>query len=461
MGQGECSNSMPCLGRLACRFAIGNFLMRRRVKLVLGGLTLLGVGLSILAPYAWSRYQLRAAERALHRYDIGAAREHLEQSLGKWPGNSRALFLAAQTARRLDDCAEAERRLAEYEHRQGVTEEGRLEWLLLGIQQGDLGGQDSRLESLVQANDPATPLLLEALAKGFMNVARWNRMISCLDMLLKREPTNAPALVLRGKAWEGLHNPERALQDYERAVDLDPASREARLRLADTLQRLGRVREAVAHFELLLQCRPGDSAVLLGLARCRFDSHELDQAGELLDILLAAQPDHVAALVDRGRLALCRGQAADAEEKLSRAAALAPWHREAHRLLFSCLQTQGKSIETEACRTRLRELQASDNQMGRLALRYRNSPRDASIRFDLAKWAMQNGREQDGVRWLFATLLVDPQHGAAHSAVADYFQRIGQPWRSAEHRQLVGGEGGQRSTLEAVSNTHRLAPVPP
>jgi tetratricopeptide (TPR) repeat protein len=340
--------------------------------------------------------------------------------------------------------------LGEYEQRRGVTAEGRLEWLLLGVQQGDLGGQDSHLESLVHANDPATPLILEALAKGFMNVARWNRMISCLDMLLKRQPGNVPALILRGKGWEGLHNSERALEDYERAVDLDPESREGRLRLADTLQRLGQVRVALAHYELLRQRQAGDPAVLLGLARCRFDSHDLDQAEELLNILLAAKPDHVAALVEQGRLALCRGQAADAEEKLSRAAALAPWHREAHRLLLSCLQTQDKGRQAEKCQVRVRELQASDSLLGRLSLRYRNSPRDASVRFELAKWAMQNGREQDGLRWLFATLIVDPQHGQAHQVLADYFEHNGQTRRSAEHRRRANGEDRQRFSIARV-----------
>src|SRR5262249_49165306 len=200
-----------------------------------------------------------------------------------------------------------------------------------------------------------------------VNVARWSRMLTCLDLLLKREPTNSPALILRGKGWESGHSLERAVQDYGHAVELDPASHEGRLRLAETLQRLGRVREAVAHYELLRQQQPGNPAILLGLARCRFDSHELQQAEELLDTLLAAQPDHVDALVERGRLALCRGQVADAEEKLSRAAALAPWHREAHRLLHRCLETLGKNTQAEQCQARLRELQASDCQAGRLS----------------------------------------------------------------------------------------------
>lgn len=426
--------------------------MGRHARLMLGGLVLLGAGFSILALYAWSRYQVSAAERALQRYDLEAARDHLERGLGNWPGNSRVLLLAAQTARRLDNCAEAERLLTDHERRQGPTEAAKLEWLLLGVQQGEHAEQEAYLRSLVDAKHPAAPLILEALAKGFMNVSRWSRMRSSLNLLLEREPENIPALILRGKGWDGVHNPERAVEDYQRAVDLLPTTGEGRLRLAETLQRLGRVREAVAHFEFLRQREPGNPAVLLGLAHCRFESHELEQAEMLLDDLLAAQPDHVAALVERGRLSLCRGQRADAVEKLSRAAVLAPWHREAHRLLDRCLETLGKSTLAEKCQAQLRDLEASDRQAGRLSLRYRHSPRDASVRFDVAMWALQNGREPEGVRWLFATLLVDPRHARTHAALADYFERTGQPRRSAEHRRLATGQADDFSMRDSVAH---------
>jgi tetratricopeptide (TPR) repeat protein len=411
--------------------------MSWHAKWVLGGLALLGLALGILAPYTWSSYHLRAAEQALQSYDLGAASEHLRQSLAWLPGNTRILFLEAQTARRLGACAEAEKRLLEYQRRQGTTEESRLEWLLLGVQQGDLGGHVRELQSVVDAEHPAAPLILEALAKGFLNVSRGSEMLTCLNRLLEHEPRNTLALALRGKGWEELHNPERALQDHERAVELDPVSYQARLGLADTLQRLGRIREAIAHYEILRQQQPRNPDVLLGLERCRFDSYELEQAKELLDILLAAHPDHIAALVERGRLALSRQHAAGAEEALSRATALAPWHREAHRLLLNCLQLRGKSAEAANCQARIRELAASDSQLGQLSLRYRNSPRDPAVRFELARWSLQNGREQDSLRWLFRTLLVDPRHGPAHAVLADYYQRSGQPRRSAEHRRLA------------------------
>src|SRR5207248_3243068 len=173
----------------------------------------------------------RIAQGALRKYDLEAALRHLERSLDTWPRNTRALLLAAQTSRRLDNCADAERRLVEYERRRGVTAEGYLEWLLLGVQQGDFDGQIRYLESLVDAEHPAAPLILEALAKGSMSVSRSNAMLSYLSRLLDREPDNAMALLLRGKRWQSLHDPEGALGDYVRVLEFVPTSTVGWLRI--------------------------------------------------------------------------------------------------------------------------------------------------------------------------------------------------------------------------------------
>src|SRR5262249_44817678 len=155
------------------------------------------------------------------------------------------------------------------------------------------------LQSLVDQEHLDALLILEALAKGYLNTFRWSDTMGCLDRLLAQQPAHVPALILRGKGWEGLRNPEKALESYQQAVDLDPESGEAQLGLAETLNRLGRPREAVSRYEFVRQRESGDATVLLGLARCHFDSAELAEAEQLLDALLARQPDHVTGLVER------------------------------------------------------------------------------------------------------------------------------------------------------------------
>src|SRR5262249_52411207 len=159
--------------------------------------------------------------------------------------------------------------LTEYEEHEGVTPESQLEWLLLGVQQGDSAGQERYLQSLVDREHPASDQILEALAKCCLNTWRWPDMIHCLKLLFERRPGDLRARGWRPKGGEGQHNPEAALADYRKAVERDPASAAAHLGLAETLNRLGHNREAIEHYEVVRRRLPGSTAALLGLARCR------------------------------------------------------------------------------------------------------------------------------------------------------------------------------------------------
>jgi tetratricopeptide (TPR) repeat protein len=402
---------------------------------MLVGALLLVLGLSTLLRYLAGQSHLGAAERALKNHDLHTAQERLEKSLRQW-STARGRFLAAQTARRRDACADAERLLKRLEDTHGHSPQSELEWLLLGVQQGDLA-HERHLQALVDQNDPGATLILEALAKGYMNTLRWSEMVNCADILLEQDPDHALGLVLRGRGFEGLRLMDRALADYQRAAELAPECDEARLALMELLSRLGHWPDAVAHGEVLRGRLPDNTAVLLTLARCRFDNGELDEARRLLDALLAKEPAHTAALLEKGLLALHRDQPAEAEKSLDAAVAFAPWHRRAYQLYQRCLEIQGKKEPAARYRQRLDELHARDWLGGQLWLRLRASPRDPVVRCELGKWCLENGEEQLGVRWLFTALLLDERHQATHAALADYFQRTGQERRAAHHAEIA------------------------
>ena len=52
----------------------------------------------------------------------------------------------------------------------------------------------------------------------------------------------------------------------------------------------------------------------------------------------------------------------------------------------------------------------------------------------LREWAVRNGQPEEEVAWLSEILRDQPRHHAAHAAFADYFDRAGQPRRTALHR---------------------------
>ena len=412
---------------------------RRLVVWTVASAALAGLGVAIAWRLVWPALALSAAERALRRHDPASARARLDRYLDRWPGDLRALFLAAQAARRSDACADAERLLTAFEKASGPTDASRLEWTLLGAQQGDFAGQEDRLRSWVDRNHPDAAAILEALAKGYQASYRWREAVAAASRLLERSPDHVPALLLRGTIWDQLRRTDDAAQDFRRAVALAPESAAAHAALAGFLNRHGHTREAIYHYELARRSRPADAAALLGLARALADAAELDEAQRRLDDLLDADPDNADGLVERGRLALRRGQPAEAEPFLARAVRVAPWHRDGQRLHLDVLKELKRKEAVSQGEARLAELKAEDGTSGRLKLRAHDNPGEIGVRLELWRWSLRNGQAEEGLSWLWEILRVDPRNAAAHAAVADYFDRAGQPRRAALHRAAVSG----------------------
>src|SRR5262245_15954578 len=294
------------------------------VLVVVTGLGLLGLAARFLAVPLWATHHLRAAQAALDRFDFDEARGHLDRALRLSPEGA-AHLLAAQAARRAGDPDGAAGHLRAAGRLPGVSRDGlALEHALLTAQRGDLADVEVPLRARLRGDGPEAPLILEALAEAYRAAGRLDETLACLDDLLRRRPDHHPALAARGRLWADLKQWDRAAADYKRALDLRPEADETRLGLAGALDRQGRALEAAGQFECLRRRLPGRAEVVLGLARCRQDLAEPDEAERLLDALLAEQPRHAEALVERGRVALRKGQPDRAEGWFREAVALAP-----------------------------------------------------------------------------------------------------------------------------------------
>lgn len=413
---------------------------RRLLAWTLAGLTFLGLVLALVWFAILPAVAIGRAQAALRGNDPAGALPRLERYLARWPNDSGALLLAAQAARRSDGCADAERFLSASEQGSGPTDASRLEWALLGAQQGDFAGNEKRLQSDVDSNHPGAPLILEAIAKGYDASFRWPEALAALDQLFARVRDHVPGLLLRARIQSRMRRLDKAEVDLRRAVDRAPESAQAHAALANVHQSLGHTREALYHFGAAQRYGSGDATTLLGIARALIDAAELDQAQDRLDDLLAADPNHVEALVERGRLALRRGKPAEAEPFLARASREAPWHREGHQLHLAALKELGRSEEARRCEDRLAALKAEDAIGGPLKLRARNTPADVDVRWRLWLWSERNGLLDEGFAWLTEILSRDPRHSQAHTALAEHFGKVGQPRRAALHRAAASDE---------------------
>jgi tetratricopeptide (TPR) repeat protein len=411
----------------------------RRQRLLAAVLLASTIGVVVLfvaKPVLAYRYH-RSARQALQSHDLRRALTRLEQSLAYQPNDARVRLLAAQTARRLDRYEEAARHLTVYEQIRHADVISEREWFLLGVQQGDLAGQERTVRSLAERNPDEAPLVLEVLGKGYLNSFCWPDAIECLTAALKKRPTQVFARVLRARAYEGLRLAEPALADYRQAVDEAPQCFEARLGLAVALQQGGFNREAIAHFEFLHGQAPDEPMVLLGLARCRFENHDLELAQSLVHRVCERHADFVPGVVEAGRLALYQQRWAEAERMLLQAQTLAPAHLETHRLLEAYFEARGEEAKRAAQHERLQEIHVSDRQLVRLLNRCRDFPKDPRVRYDIGQWKQEHGDEPDGLRWWFSSLFVDEHFAPTHEVLAAYYERTGQaPW-VAYHRQRI------------------------
>ena len=105
-----------------------------------------------------------------------------------------------------------------------------------------------------------------------------------------------------------------------------------------------------------------------------------------------------------------------------------------YQLRFAGVKGLKQSDDFTKCRAKLDDFARDDAVGGPLKLRARDNPTDAAVRMELWAWALRNGEQEEGVAWLTEILRRDPKHAAANQALADYFERSGQPRRAAQHR---------------------------
>jgi predicted Zn-dependent protease len=405
-------------------------------------IALLSLALVLLAVWGgrqgWALYHFEAAEKAVAQRQFREAADHLRKCLLVWPDDPETNLLAARTARRAGLLDEAAGRLAACERLPVPTRDLVLESFLLHAQQGRLTAQEEHdLSTLIGQNDPAAPLILEVLAPYYIYQYRLGSALQSLQRWIELQPRAVPAYVWRAQVLQGMGKQADAAKDCRTALDLDPDCDEARLLLANLLVVTQHMDEAAGHFERLRQRQPQDPAVILGLARCRFHAGQTKEAEQLLQALLDDHPGQVAALRERGHIALETGHAAEAEKWLLEALKGDPHDRDSLQLLYRCLEALDRP--DEAART-LEKMKVIDDDLQRLQELVRQvgeMPQNAALRCEAGLICLRNGQEEEALRWLLGALQVDPRHAAAHQALADYYERIGKPDLAAHHREIT------------------------
>lgn len=406
----------------------------------------IGAGAVVLAAAAawWSfdhaqyRHHYREARRALAAQDADLARLHLDRCLA-WPGaEPEVRLLAAHAARLSGDYEAAEAQVAACEKLAATPPaDVQRERALLQVQQGDFRGYIDYLQSSADGQEPP-PDVLEAMAHGLQATLFFDQAAMCLQRLLAQEPDHVRAHLLAGDILLRKRHAEPALHEFQAAVEQLPDAFQPRLRLAECLLELGRVRDAAAHLEALHARYADRPELMLAEARVAVYRANPNEAREILHRLLAAHPDRVDALVTLGRLEFRQGAPQRGLPWLEHAVALHPDHPEAWEALARCHGAVGDADAEKRCLAEFDRASRALGEVTRLIVRVmQEQPDDVNLRIDVARRYERLHEPVKAIQWRFCVLHLDPAHGPSHRALARLFDETGQPHRAARHRALA------------------------
>ena len=393
------------------------------VVVVLG---LAAVGLKWVSPNLRFWYHLRAGRSELARYHNPQAIRHLQECLDFRSHDPGTLLLAARAARRARSYPECEQLLAKYQEARGLDEAVSLEQFLLAAERGvDRAAQ--QCWSRVEKRDPDTPLILEALARGYLRQYRLGQAHLCLERWLELEPENAQAHYLEGLLQlDYAHARGPAEVSYRRAVELDPEHEEARLGLAVTLINDKNFAEAVEHLEYVRQRQPDNLSVQVGLAECQEGLGHEEEAARLLDRVLEVQPQMPSALAVRGRIALDQGDLGTAETRLRQAIASNPGDPRPRYNLVVVLNQCGKQEEARQCEKDLKQLEEDHKRFHEIIMQeLAQRPQDPALHCEAGQLLLRGGQVEEGLRWLQSALRLDPNYAPAKKTLEEFRNKTG------------------------------------
>jgi tetratricopeptide (TPR) repeat protein len=133
------------------------------------------------------------------------------------------------------------------------------------------------------------------------------------------------------------------MQDLQRAAALDSFDSSLQMRLAKRAMENSQPEKAEAAWKRAIQIDPANPAPREGLLRFLLDQSRFDEAYDLTEASLKYVPKDANLLIDRGLLALRRGQADEAIASWNKALALDPNQVLAHFYLAGELDREGKA----------------------------------------------------------------------------------------------------------------------
>lgn len=179
-------------------------------------------------------------------------------------------------------------------------------------------------------------------AKSLHQAGKFDEAIPIYEQLEKEDPGNAEVHFLLGAANSKTGQSQKALAEYQTAVELDPKLDKAWQQIGFVLLNRSDWKGAENAFLRALEISPNSGPSLDGLAQTYLISQQSDKAEQTYQRLLQIEPNNVQAVYNLGQLILARKDFATARGYFQKAIQINPNYAEAHNNLGAIYLEEGK-----------------------------------------------------------------------------------------------------------------------
>jgi tetratricopeptide (TPR) repeat protein len=287
-----------------------------------------------------------------------------------------------------------------FEHAQAVTRGNYVAYTNLGLAYNKQKKWDVAISYFERAL-AVQPRSAEALGHMGLALARIGRVdeaIKALSKAIEIYPDSIQGHNNLGVALKR-RDPDRAIEHFRRAAELDPDLAEARINLAAALLDKGQADEARRYFDEAVAIDPTAAPTHFRMASVFLDRGDLDRATAELEKVLAVEPSHMDAHNSKGVVKLRKGDLDGAIAEFRWVLSREPEHADAHSNLGTALYRKGQVAEG----------------MAELEEAIKRNPHQADAHATLGAALARSGRLDEALEHFKKAVDSDPDNGVAQN----------------------------------------------
>ncbi len=156
----------------------------------------------------------------------------------------------------------------------------------------------------------------------YQRLDQYERAIADYDQAIQLAPDRAGAYTDRGTAYQNLNRHQRAIADYDQAIRLDPDHALAYSNRGNSYQDLGQYQRAMADYNQAIRADPENAGAYNNRAWARYLAGQFDLAMRDVDRSLVLEANDVAAIDTKAHILAALGRIDEALAAFDRAVAL-------------------------------------------------------------------------------------------------------------------------------------------